>query len=185
MKRFGSAATEMEQVSATPEDRRRFERIYDEHVSAVLAWSLRRCDRETAQDVVADTFLVAWRKIGSVPDEARPWLLTVARNHLQNARRSDLRRSETLTRLASTLPPAPSLGSPDDLPAEIAAAIGALSPRDRELILLIAWDDLTIVQAARVVGCTPVAARLRLHRARRHLARQLATSGHRPEPSAS
>jgi RNA polymerase sigma-70 factor (ECF subfamily) len=69
-------------ATVTPEER--FRQLYDLHAGLVLAYFKRRTDSETAQDCTAETFLVAWRRIDAVPDEALPWLYGVARRVLQN-----------------------------------------------------------------------------------------------------
>ena len=124
-----------------------------------------------ADDIVAETFLVAWRRLDQVPvDDPVPWLLGVARNVWRNEQRSSLRHAN----LARALPlplPVPPPDEPGD-PA-VYGALAALGDADRELLLLVAWDGLTPGQAARVLGCSAGAARLRLHRARRRFAVEL------------
>jgi RNA polymerase sigma factor (sigma-70 family) len=154
----------------TSEDgrRERLEVLYDEHGEAVLRYALRRADADTAADVLAETFLVAWRRIDRVPASARPWLLGVARRVLANHRRGERRRLALLARLAAE-PAAPSPAAAVDVPA----AIRRLAVRDREALMLVHWDGLTPSEAAKVAGCTPIAFRSRLHRAHRRLARDL------------
>jgi RNA polymerase sigma factor (sigma-70 family) len=125
-----------------------------------------------AEDLVAATYEVAWRRLDVVPagDGTLPWLLTVALNHLRNHRRRLARDRALVERL-----PPPELAPPPNEPfavgwREIRRALDALSDEDRELVLLIAWDGLTPGQAASVLGLTPAAARTRLHRARARLA---------------
>jgi RNA polymerase sigma-70 factor (ECF subfamily) len=127
-----------------------------------------------ADDVVAETFLVAWRRLADVPhDDPLPWLLAVARNVARNDQRGH-RRYEALWR---RLPVPPPTGPPDDPPdhdlAAVRRALDALDEADRELLVLVTWDDLTPTQAARALGCTPGTARVRLHRARRRFAAAL------------
>lgn len=126
-----------------------------------------------ADDVVAETFLVAWRRLDHVPtDDPLPWLLAVARNVGRNERRSRRRRDALVLRLPAPLPVPP----PDEPPetGAVYAALAALDEADRELLLLVAWDGLTPGQAAQVLGCGAGAARVRLHRARRRFADELA-----------
>ncbi len=134
------------------------------------------------EDIVAATFEVAWRRFGTVPDgdDALPWLIGVARNHIRNHRRRAIRDQGLLERLP---PPYPDAG-----PAagtlrwgDIRRALDALSEADRELILLVAWDELTPAQAARALGISPGAARTRLHRARTRLAAHLDPVSGSPE----
>ncbi len=126
-----------------------------------------------ADDIVAETFLVAWRRRHDVPDDdPLPWLLAVARNIWLNQRRGDRRHLALVRRLplpAAAPPPA----EPGDI-APVVRALAALAPSDQELLRLVAWDDLTPDQARRVLGCSAGAFRVRLHRARRRLAEELA-----------
>ena len=78
----------------------RFEALYQEQVGAVAAYALRRASRETSEDVVAETFLVAWRRLEDVPfEKPLPWLYGVARRTLANQRRAAVRRDALGTRL--------------------------------------------------------------------------------------
>lgn len=129
-----------------------------------------------ADDIVAETYLVAWRRFDQVPrDDPLPWLIAVARNHWRNDRRSRTRHANLLHRLPAPLPVPP----PDEPPepgadGAVFAALAALDDGDRELLLLVAWDGLTPAQAAQVLDCNAGAARVRLHRARRRFAAELA-----------
>jgi RNA polymerase sigma factor (sigma-70 family) len=152
------------------ERRRRFVELYDDHSDAVLRYALRRTHADAAGDVLAETFLVAWRRLERVPSEPRAWLLAVARRVLANHRRGDARREALVIRLASE----PRRRHPD--PSEgagVAGALDRLSSRDREALLLVYWDGLSPGEAAQVLGCTALAFRSRLHRARRRLSRAL------------
>jgi RNA polymerase sigma-70 factor, ECF subfamily len=149
----------------------RFQRLYEEHGEAVLRYARRRTTPEAAEDALADTFVVAWRRLERVPAEPRGWLIAVARRVLANQRRGDNRREALLARLAllpvRDLPPEPATGSP------LTDALTRLSANDHELLALVHWDGLSPSEVATVLGCTPVAVRTRLHRARRRLARAL------------
>jgi RNA polymerase sigma-70 factor, ECF subfamily len=164
--------------------RGRFERCFDEHYVRIFAFAARRVSgRESAEDVVADTFAIAWRRRDRIPEEALPWLYAIAANVIANQYRSSRRRhnlDERLAREASvTAPgtdPADSLGRRD----ELGAALARLEEAEREVLRLVAWEGLSTGDGARVVGCSPGAFRVRLHRARRKLAKELKTTGHRP-----
>lgn len=153
----------------------RFERIYAEHHDAVRAYVRRRAAEDAVDDVVSETFLVCWRKLDGVPEEALPWLYAVARKTLANHRR-------TLARQAP--PRAETAGEPDPVgDGALAAAFAALSERDREVLRLVAWEGLSLRDAAVVLGCSPVACRVRYHRAKSRLASRLeAAASFRPEP---
>lgn len=152
------------------EDRERFEQLYRRFAGDVLAYALRRAAPEAAQDVLADTFLVAWRRLEAVPEDPLPWLFAVARRTLATQRRSESRRSALLEKLSREPRQPPSQGIGE---SQLLAALGRLPEREREALLLVAWEELRGAEAAVVLGCSPVAFRIRLHRARRRLAREL------------
>ncbi|MBS1893686.1 MAG: sigma-70 family RNA polymerase sigma factor [Actinobacteria bacterium] len=151
----------------------RFAKLYREEGRAILSYALRRVeDREDAADVVAETFLVAWRRLGEVPlgDGARLWLYGVARLTLANLHRAERRRTRLGARLAETLRTELSThAAPAGEAAEVLRAIGELGEEDRELLLLVSWEGLSPSEAGRVLGVSALAARSRLHRARRKL----------------
>jgi len=150
-----------------------FGRLYREQGRAILAYALRRVeDREDAADVVAETFLVAWRRLGEVPPgaEARLWLYAVARRVIANLHRSERRRTRLGGRLAESLrTELATHPAPDGEVAEVLRAMAGLSGEDRELLLLVSWEGLSPGEAAKVIGVSSLAARSRLHRARRRL----------------
>jgi RNA polymerase sigma-70 factor, ECF subfamily len=151
-------------------DLRRFETLFLDHADAVLAYAARRSDRDTAQEVLADTFVVAWRRLASVPDPALPWLLGVARRVLANERRS-ARRAQALT-LRLVLEPRRCVDEPtDEVDARLSAqaALRLLPPREREVLELLAWEGLSTAEAAEVLECSQRLLALRVHRARRRL----------------
>jgi RNA polymerase sigma factor (sigma-70 family) len=164
--------------------RHRFERCFRDHYAQMLAFSMRRVSgREIAEDVVADTFAVAWRRRDRIPDPALPWLYAIAGHVIANQYRSTRRRHDLDMRLAHEAgavargpDPAESLGRRD----AFSAAFALLGEPEREVLRLIAWDGLDTRDAARVLGCSPGAFRVRLHRARRKLAKQLEAAGHLP-----
>ena len=124
---------------------------------------------------MADTFLVAWRRLDSLGEDPLPWLLGVARRVLANQHRAERRRGALTARLGSVLPgPAPDWDPPAAMSDELAVAMVRLSPQEREALLLVAWEGLEPGRAARAAGCSAAAFRGRLHRARRHVAAALA-----------
>jgi RNA polymerase sigma factor (sigma-70 family) len=159
-------AQEREHVSSGDD---RFEALYARFFGEVLAYALRRAPLALAQDAAADTFLVVWRRLDDVPENPLPWLLAVARKSLANQRRSARRQRVLAERLAAE-PPAQTAGHELDGPP-ILTALSRLGKRDREVLMLAAWEELDSKQAGQVLGCTPTAYRLRLLRARRKLER--------------
>jgi RNA polymerase sigma-70 factor (ECF subfamily) len=138
----------------------------------VLAYALRRADPAMAEDVVAETFAIAWRRMDEMPPEPLPWLLGVARRVLANLRRGERRRGALLDRLRRE-PPALVQAGPGER-GEVLAALASLPERDREALLLHAWEGLDHAGAGTVIGCSPAAFAVRLHRARQRFARALA-----------
>lgn len=170
------------------EEARRFTQLWETASPRVMAYIRRHVDAETAHEVLSETFIVAWRRLDDVPGDALPWLLVVARNTLANHRRSVYRRSlltYEMQRLAQV--------AEDQPAAEVAAvesqallqALAKLTARQREALLLTAWDGLTSAQAAAVVGCSTGAFDVRLHRARTRLRQVMARDDQPNQPMVS
>jgi RNA polymerase sigma factor (sigma-70 family) len=153
-------------------DRQRFEALYAAHAGAVHTYAMRRGPAADADDIVAEVFLIAWRRPRDVPEDARGWLLAVARRVLSNARRGSSRADALRARLERERPSVPDAVSLLD--RRLLEALLRLSESDREALLLIAWEDLTHRDAARVLGVRESTFGVRLHRAKRRLARALA-----------
>ena len=155
-----------------------FASLYADYGRDVLAYALpRTAGPEDAADVVAETFLIAWRRARDVPPgpEARLWLFGVARRVLANQRRGEGRRTRLAERLQSELRAAiPAQPGPDIAGRAVMRALGRLDKDDRELLLLAGWEELRSAEIARVLEISTVAARTRLHRARRRLRAELA-----------
>lgn len=170
--------------AGTDVPRHRFERCFRDHYAQMLAFSMRRVSgREIAEDVVADIFAVAWRRRDRIPDPALPWLYAIAGRVIANQYRSTRRRHDLDTRLAheaGAVAPGPDPAESLDRRDAFSAAFALLGEPEREVLRLIAWDGLDPRDAARVFGCSPGAFRVRLHRARRKLAKQLEAAGHLP-----
>lgn len=164
------------------------DRLYELHAARVLAFAIRRApDIATAEDVMAETFAIAWRRRDVRPEHELPWLYSIALNVLSNQRRSRGRRSKLLGKVRQEAVP---FGrDPAELIDDresIRAAFQALSEGQREVLRLAFWEDLSPGEAAAVLGCSPGAYRVRLHRARAALAKHLDASEHlaadAPEP---
>jgi RNA polymerase sigma-70 factor, ECF subfamily len=142
----------------------------------MLAYALRRTDNtDDAADVLAETFLTAWRRLDDVPagDQARLWLYGTARRVLANHRRGERRRLALADRLKADLAVSYRQPAYTGRLADVAAALRRLPPADQELLALAGWEGLAPGDIATVVGCSGNAARIRLHRARRRLAAEL------------
>ena len=158
-----------------------FQALFAQTHVALLAYAVRRVAQPSdAADIVADAFLVAWRRIDEVPTgpDARPWVFGVARGCLSNYYRGERRRSALADRLRQTLTDSPPI---DDLTTDgiaVRDALACLSASDRELVQLEAWEQLSRAEIALALGCSQAAVRVRLHRARARLRRALSE----PEP---
>lgn len=156
--------------------------VYERCHTAVRAYAARRVEPDAVDDVVAETFAIAWRKLPR-EDDPLPWLYGVARKVVHGHRRSHARRSALLARVTSRGGASPAATAGPD-PAErvagidprLARALAALSPVEREAICLVAWEGLTGAAAARAAGCSENAFNVRLSRARAHLRDALASS---------
>ena len=159
-----------------PDRRRRFEDLYCAHQVPLLGFALRRTrSSDDAADVLAETFLVAWRRLEEIPagPPARLWLYGTARRVLANLHRGERRRLALADRLKAELAVSYRPAAPAGELAEISAAFGRLPAADRELLALASWEGLDAGQIAVVLQCSRNAVRIRLHRARRRLAAEL------------
>jgi RNA polymerase sigma factor (sigma-70 family) len=147
----------------------RFEQIYVTHREAVRAYVRRRAPEHLVDDVVSETFLVCLRRLDVVPDDVRPWLYGVARKTLANERRKRERQAPMQASVAAEPEP---VGD-----SALAAAFANLSEGDREVLRLVAWEGVSMRDAATVLGCSSVACRVRYHRARSRLAARLEDAG--------
>jgi RNA polymerase sigma-70 factor (ECF subfamily) len=159
-----------------PAQRERFEILYRELYRPISGYVMRRSESaEDAAEAIAETFVVLWRRLDACPagDEARPWLFGVARRVLANQRRGERRRTALAERLTAALDPAEvSVAAGSD--GRVAHAFAALSESDREVLALVAWEELSREELATALGVSRPVARLRLHRARRRFEAALA-----------
>lgn len=157
---------------------RRFEALYQTNMRPVLAYCLRRTDPDTALEVMSDTFLVAWRRFDDVPETPLPWLLATARRTLANARRSSRRQEALRDRLNGHRhmlldPDGPEEAAlRDDERARVHDALERLAPTDREILALTAWEGLSCAEVSEVLGIPAGRVSVRLHRAKKRLARE-------------
>jgi RNA polymerase sigma-70 factor (ECF subfamily) len=156
------------------DDHARFERLYQGYAGALVTFARRRTSPSEAEDVVAEVFLAAWRRLDDVPADPLPWLLGIARGVLSNRRRGAERSSALTTRLREVEPTVPNgddeAWTPED---RVLQALQTLEPVDQELLLLVAWEQLNRRQIAEVLGTSAGTVAVRLHRARGRLARAL------------
>jgi RNA polymerase sigma factor (sigma-70 family) len=156
----------------------RFDALYRAHYAAILRYASRRLDADTARDVAAETFLVAWRKLAAVPadpDQVEPWLYGVARRVIANTERGSRRASRTANRLWQEArdQPTPDPATSVTESQRILQALRRLPERDQEALRLIGWEELDLAGAAIAMGCSRSTMAVRLHRARRRLDQEL------------
>lgn len=151
-----------------------FEDAYTQHLPAVSRYLARRVEHRYVEDLAADVFAVAWQKRDSVAEgEELPWLYRIAGNLVSNHRR----RIAATTNVLHLLHSADSAPSAEDIvtaDATLASAWAKLKPHDREVLALAVLDDLPISTIAAALGVSANAVSIRLHRAKKSLAKFLA-----------
>lgn len=152
-----------------------FEAIFRAHHDDLYRFAVRRVGPDSAADVVAEVFLIAWRRRAEIPaDAVRLWLFGVASNRVLKEYRGSVRRARLSSRLAAE-PSVTTVDSSDqvDENAVLHRALANLPETDQEALRLTQWDQLSPSEAAAVIGCSAATFRVRLHRARRRLAAAL------------
>jgi RNA polymerase sigma-70 factor, ECF subfamily len=149
----------------------RLSALFRQHSARVYAYARRHVEESHCDDVVSETFLVAWRRFDQLPPEPLPWLLVVARNVIANQRRTSRRADRPWFAAVRdgwtfTAPSAADTVHERDL---VLAALEQCTRAEREALLLTAWDGLTPAEAASVADCSDRAFTVRLHRARARL----------------
>ena len=158
-------------------DEDQFAAMFADLYPVVLGYAARRTDWHVAEDIASQTLAIAWHRGDVLPADRGgrcAWLIVVARNLLANSQRSRLRAAHLDVRIRAGLAAGVPMVELD--PAAIvvdrmaaSTAMRRLTPRDQEILQLVAWDGLDLTGLARVLGCSSTAAATRLHRARRRL----------------
>ena len=160
-------------MTSTLDAERRYRRLFDEYHRDIYAYCRRRTDAQTAADCAAETFLVAWRRIDDVPggDGSLPWLYGVARKTLANEFRGNRRRKrlrDNLRGLTQGADPSPELVVVRrERDETVLQALASLRPRDREVLQLALWEELSHAAIAELLGCSTQAVTQRIYRATR------------------
>jgi len=162
----------------------RFDRLYRTYHREVLAYCLRRTSRSDAEDVAAEVFTVAWRRLDQVPsgEKALAWLFGVAHRVLANRWRSIRRHRKLLTRIGGVRPNQPEL--PETLvlrsldEQQLLDALARLRWRDQEVLRLATWEKLSHREIGHLLGCSEVAVGQRIARAKKRLAKELKPTRH-------
>jgi RNA polymerase sigma-70 factor (ECF subfamily) len=158
-----------------------FSAMFRRHYPAVWRFTARRAWPDAVDDVVADTFLTAWRRFEELPPDTLPWLLNAAGKCLSNHRRAEVRVESLKSRLAAQ----PASGEPDprahgDERHALLRALAHLSDGEREILMLTDWDGLPARHVAHALGVSAPTASARIYRARKKLRRALAAELERP-----
>lgn len=162
-------------VCLVPDPASRFTELYELYHQRVLGYALRRAEPEVAHEVATETFIVAWRRLDSVPERPLPWLLVTARNILSDQARRGRRQDALVAEIARCTEQDDHVGA-EALVLEritVLSALAALGEREREALMLTVWDGLPHREAARIADCSMAAFAVRLHRARRRLAAEM------------
>ena len=155
-----------------------FTALYADNHRRVHAYVVARAGRSLADEVVAETFLVAWRRFAQMPGGAAlPWLLGVARNVIRERYRDEGRQRAVAAEMLAWAADTPDVADGVAERSALLTALAGLSENDREVLTLIAWDGLSPRAAAQVVNCSTPAFLVRLHRARTRLTRAVAAAG--------
>jgi RNA polymerase sigma factor (sigma-70 family) len=163
-----------------PEAKERLTRLFLENSTRVRLFASRRVGPDDAQEIVSETFLVAWRRIDDVPDHPLPWLYRVASFEIANHRRRQEKHSHLELSMVDESRHISRQSAHDrtqDLSEAVSAAFFALKSEDQEVLRLATWEQLSTVDGARAFGCSTAAYRVRLHRARVRLARSAGLRG--------
>lgn len=169
-------------VQASQTDPQRFAELYDRHAPDIHRYVARRLGDSAADDVVAETFLVAFRRRDRFDPSrgaARPWLYGIASNLIAGHRRSEVMQYRVLAKTAVD----PVVESHHDRAEErvaaaavtrqLGAALARLAKRDRDVLLLVAWESLTYDEVAQALGIPIGTVRSRLNRARKKVRKAL------------
>jgi RNA polymerase sigma-70 factor (ECF subfamily) len=159
------------QSKGVPGAESRFRDLYDDHLAVVASYASRRtASPEDAADVVAETFLIAWRRVDAIPErEPHLWLLGVARHVLWNRDRAERRHRRLGAKLAQAAAFRQQRSASNEHDRKLAHAFAELSDADKDILGMVAWDGFDAAAIAAVLGCSANAAKIRLHRARRRL----------------
>lgn len=160
-------------AKASPEVR--FRRLYEGYHQEVLSYFLRRTDRDAAYDATEDVFVIAWRRLDSIPEGGPElaWLYSVSKGVLANHRRKAMRFGRLLRRLSGQRPATSSGPELQVIESEdhraVVAALASLSEGDQEVLRLAVWEELPHADIGQILGCSRGAVDVRVHRATRRL----------------
>jgi RNA polymerase sigma factor (sigma-70 family) len=163
----------------------RFAELFDRHHGEIHGFVTRRLGASLADDLASETFLIAFdrrRRYDLAFASARPWLYGIAANLISRHRRAEVRLYRALARTGTTdvvdghAERVAGRLDAGALRGRLAAALLEIAERDREVLLLVAWGQLSCEEAARALGIPAGTARSRLYRARRRTRAALANA---------
>ncbi len=155
-----------------------FEVLFDRHHQPIHRYTARRLGTQAADDIVGETFLIAFRRRESYDltrSHALPWLYSIATTLIARHRRDEQRYLRALRRTGVDPLPEPMADqvigrvAAENQERQLAEALAALSPGDRDVLLLVAWGDLSYEETAQALSVPIGTVRSRLHRARRQV----------------
>ena len=156
--------------------------LFRRHAPHIQRYVVRRLGQDAADDIVAETFLLAFRQRDSYDQtraDARPWLYGIATNLIGRHRRTEIRLYRALARTGADPVMEPFTDRVDDQVSastasrRVAAALSRLPKEHRDTLLLVAWGDLSYEEIATVLGIPVGTVRSRVSRARSKLRRTL------------
>jgi len=163
-------------------ERSAFEQLFNSNYDDLMRYVVRRVGPTNSDDIVAEVFLIAWQKcpIDFTSTDSRLWVFRVAHNLIANELRARKRRAATeIFWIDKSPPPGTVVADPLDgilTGLDIRVAFAKLSPLDREVLALLAWDGFSLKDAAIISGCSQATFRVRLHRARIRLSNLIASA---------
>jgi RNA polymerase sigma-70 factor (ECF subfamily) len=164
-------------LAGLPEEPELIGVLYERHAPAVFRFLSRRAGSAAAEDLLSEVFVAALQARGRVvahdSGSALPWLYGIAGNVLRRHLRNTRAGGGVAHDAGMDWDAVEARLDAQARRGELRAALSVLSPAERDLLLLVAWEELSPAEAARVVGISQVAARSRLHRARMRAARAL------------
>jgi RNA polymerase sigma-70 factor (ECF subfamily) len=184
----GEESADARAVRLSLRDPAAFAEVFDRHFVTVHRYLHRRAGRDVADELAGETFRIAFERRAAwsraTPD-ARPWLLGIATNLLRRRFRSEQRQLRAIARTGvdewAVMDESAAAERADahGVRAALARGLAALSPEDRDVVVLIAFGDLTYDEVAQALDIPAGTVASRLNRARRVLATALADEGER------
>lgn len=165
--------------------------LFVRHSAQIRTYALRRVTPDAVDDIVSEVFGAAWAHRHALPEQELPWLYRTALHYTMHECRARRRSASLTDRIRSLDPPDRHLADLADEAVErldavalVRHVLGMLGPRDAEILRLWAWEQFSSEEIAYVLGCSAVAARVRLHRAKRRAERLLVVQKRVPAPTA-